>query len=139
VVVGEGRLSGLLSGIPGVELSGPAADAELAALYAGATALILPSLLEGFGLPAVEAAACAVPTVASDLPALRESLGDSFLAVPPGDPVALGDALFEIATDGALRRRLGTRAQEAVAPLSWEASAERMFELLREVAGAPAP
>jgi glycosyltransferase involved in cell wall biosynthesis len=139
VVVGQGRLAGLLSGIAGVEMKGQATEPELAELYAGATALVLPSLLEGFGLPPVEAAACGVPTVASDLPVLREFLGDGFLAVPPGDPVRLGDALFRVSTDGALRSRLGRAAQETVAGLSWETSADRLFAILCEAAGSPSP
>lgn len=139
MVVGEGRLSGLLSGLPGVEMVGQVTDAELARIYAGATALVLPSLLEGFGLPPVEAAACGVPTVASDLPVLREFLGEAFLAVPPGDPVRLGDALFRVSTDSALRNRIGVAAQEAVAGLSWEASADRLFAILREVSESRSP
>lgn len=133
-VVGEGRLSGLLSGLPGVEMVGQATDADLARLYAGATALVLPSLLEGFGLPPVEAAACGVPTVASDLPVLREVLGEAFVASPPGDAVGLGDALFRVATDAALRDRVGAEAQRAVSGLSWDTSADRLFEVLREAA-----
>ena len=139
VVVGEGRLAGLLAGIPGVEMKGQVSDAELAELYAGATALVFPSLLEGFGLPPVEAAACGVPTVASDLPVLREFLGDGFLAVPPGDSSRLGDALFQLSTDGALRNRLGSAAREAVAGLSWEASADRLFAILCEATESAAP
>ena len=134
VVVGQGRERSLLEGLPGVRFAGDAGDDDLSAWYAGAAALVLPSLLEGFGLPPVEAAAFGVPTVASDLPALRETLGDGFIAVPPGDAVALGEAMFSAATDSALRRRVGESAAEAVGRLSWEQSARALATLVREAA-----
>ena len=132
VVVGDGRERHLLERIENVRFESPSADAELAGLYAGAAALVLPSRLEGFGLPPVEAAAFGVPTVASDLPVLRETLGEGFLAVPPDDPLALGDVLFSVATDSALRDRTGLEAQAAVSRLSWARSAERLCELLHQ-------
>ena len=134
VVVGAGRESGLLAGLPGVELVGTTSDPELARLYRGATALVFPSKLEGFGLPPVEAAACGVPTVGSDLPVLREFLGEAYLATPPGDSLLLGEALFRISTDLALRNRLGEASREAVSGLSWERSAESLFAVLCEAA-----
>ena len=62
--------------LPDVTLTGQVDDDELAALYTGAHALVLPSDDEGFGLPAVEALACGTPVAACDIPALREVLGD---------------------------------------------------------------
>jgi glycosyltransferase involved in cell wall biosynthesis len=69
--------------LPGVTLTGHVPDEDLAAIYTGARALVLPSDDEGFGLPAVEALACGTPVVASDIPALREVLGDraTFVAI----------------------------------------------------------
>ena len=60
--------------LPDVQLTGAVSDDELAAIYTGAHALVLPSDDEGFGLPPVEALACGTPVVASDVPALREVL-----------------------------------------------------------------
>jgi len=62
--------------LPDVTLTGHVSDDELAAIYSGARALVFPSDDEGFGLPPVEALACGTPVVASDLPVLREVLGD---------------------------------------------------------------
>ncbi len=62
--------------LEGVLLTGAVDDDELAAIYSGARALVFPSDDEGFGLPTVEALACGTPVVASDVPALREVLGD---------------------------------------------------------------
>jgi len=62
--------------LPDVTLTGHVSDDELAAIYSGARALVFPSDDEGFGLPTIEALACGTPVVASDLPVLREVLGD---------------------------------------------------------------
>lgn len=61
--------------LPDVLLTGDVSDDDLAAIYTGARALVIPSDDEGFGLPAVEALACGTPVVACDVPALREVLG----------------------------------------------------------------
>jgi glycosyltransferase involved in cell wall biosynthesis len=71
--------------LDGVILTGQLHDDELAALYTGARALVCPSDDEGFGLPTVEALACGTPVVASDVPALREVLGDRATFVAAGD------------------------------------------------------
>jgi glycosyltransferase involved in cell wall biosynthesis len=71
--------------LPDVTLTGLLADDDLAAVYSGAHALVLPSEGEGFGLPAVEALACGTPVVAFGSPALREVLGERATWVTPGD------------------------------------------------------
>jgi glycosyltransferase involved in cell wall biosynthesis len=109
-------------------------DAELAALYAGALAVIQPSYLEGFGLPPLEAAAHGTPAVVSDLPCFAETLGDAALRVPPGDAEALADALLRVAGDDALRARLGAAARERAGAYTWERSAVALHALLAEAA-----
>jgi glycosyltransferase involved in cell wall biosynthesis len=106
-----------------VLLPGFVSDEVLACLYGAATAVVNPSPAEGFGLPAVEAAACGAACVLSDIPAHRETLGGAALFVPPRAPEALGAALEQMLEDEAGRRELGARARAAVAPLSWEAAA----------------
>ena len=71
--------------LPGVTLTGFVCDDELAAIYSGAHALVFPSDDEGFGLPTVEALACGTPVVASDIPVLREVLGERATFVDAGD------------------------------------------------------
>ena len=84
VLVGAaGRWARELDG--GVIVTGEVGDDELAALYTGAHALVLPSAEEGFGLPAIEALACGTPVVAADGPALREVLDGRATFVDPGD------------------------------------------------------
>jgi glycosyltransferase involved in cell wall biosynthesis len=75
--------------LPGVLLTGQVSDDELAALYSGARALVLPSDDEGFGLPTVEALACGTPVVACDVPAVREVLGDRATFVERDDLAGL--------------------------------------------------
>lgn len=71
--------------LPGVTLTGRVSDEDLAAIYSGARALVFPSDDEGFGLPPVEALACGTPVVASDIPVLREVLGERATFVDVGD------------------------------------------------------
>jgi glycosyltransferase involved in cell wall biosynthesis len=79
-------------------------DEQLPGLYAGALALAMPSLYEGFGLPCIEAMACAVPVVASDRAALPETCGDAALLVDPDEREALADALLRAAADAEVWR-----------------------------------
>lgn len=82
--------------LPDVILTGQVSDEQLAAIYSGAHALVLPSEDVGFGLTAVEALACGTPVVACDVPALREVLDGRATFVEPGDIdgliAAAGDA-----------------------------------------------
>ena len=71
--------------LPDVTLTGRVSDEDLAAIYSGARALVFPSDDEGFGLPTVEALACGTPVVASDIPVLREVLGDRATFVDGAD------------------------------------------------------
>jgi glycosyltransferase involved in cell wall biosynthesis len=71
--------------LPDVTLTGQVSDEELAAIYTGARALVMPSDDEGFGLPTVEALACGTPVVACDVPAVREVLADRATFVSPDD------------------------------------------------------
>jgi glycosyltransferase involved in cell wall biosynthesis len=118
-----------------VLLPGFVSDEALACLYSEATALVIPSLGEGFGLPAVEAAACGAPAILSDLPAHRESLGDAALYFPATDIRALTAALARVAADGELRAQMSDRGREAASRMSWDDAAEKLSELIGEAAG----
>jgi len=71
--------------LPDVTLTGYVPDDHLAAIYSGARALVFPSDDEGFGLPTIEALACGTPVVATDIPVLREVLGERATFVEAGD------------------------------------------------------
>ena len=117
-----------------VLLPGFVSDLTLACLYSRATAVVLPSLAEGFGLPAVEAAACGAPVVLSDLPAHRESLGDGGLYFDPRDTAALTAALTLMVVEPDTRASFAARGHHAVAGLTWDAAAVCLRELLHQVA-----
>jgi glycosyltransferase involved in cell wall biosynthesis len=93
-------------------------------LYGTADLAVVPSLFEGFGLPAGEAMACGVPVVATRGGALPEVVGDAGVLVPPGDDAALADAMRTLAGDPARRERLGRRGRQRVlAAFDWQRAA----------------
>jgi glycosyltransferase involved in cell wall biosynthesis len=116
-----------------VVLPGFVSDDALACLYSGAAAVVLPSLAEGFGLPAVEAAACCAPVVLSDIPAHRETLGDDALFFPPRDAAALAEQVGQLLESDMLRRSLAERGHRRVARFSWDTAADALRTLLHEV------
>jgi glycosyltransferase involved in cell wall biosynthesis len=131
VFAGEGRLAATLQG-EGVQVLGRV-DA-LGALYRDALALVMPSRLEGFGFPPLEAALAGTPSIVSDLPVFTETLGDAALRVPPGDERALADALLRLERDEALRARLAADAASAAARLTWPRTAEHFHAILERAA-----
>jgi glycosyltransferase involved in cell wall biosynthesis len=135
VFAGEGRLAGSLSG-DGVSILGRVSDVELDALYRGALALVVPSLLEGYGLPVREALARGTPAVVSDLPVYGPDLDRAVLRVAPGDQAALTTALLRLEREAGLRAALAAAAAPAVAGLSWVQAARRTRAVLAEAAGA---
>ena len=111
----------------------------LAALYRRAALVLQPSEAEGFGLPLAEAMACGAPLLASDLPVLREVAGDVAAYRPVGDVPAWVDAALAPARRPARRPDLARPRREAglarSAAFRWEAHADRLVGLYREVAG----
>jgi alpha-1,3-rhamnosyl/mannosyltransferase len=115
-----------------VHWTGFVADEELRPLLAGATALLLPSEAEGFGLPAVEAAACGTPVIATTESPLPDILTGGGLFVKPGDLAGLQDAMRRLLEDPALRATMGRRALEKAAALSWDRGADGALAAIRE-------
>jgi glycosyltransferase involved in cell wall biosynthesis len=118
-----------------VLLPGFVSDETLAALYTGAAVVVNPSLAEGFGLPAVEAAACGAPVVLSDIPAHRETLGGAGCLFAPGSAEALAREVEALLADAELRGRIAERCRDAVADLSWDATADGLRKLILRTVG----
>lgn len=112
-------------------------DQRLVELYAEAAVAVVPSLYEGFSLPAVEAMACAVPLVATTGGALPEVVGESGvtgLLVPPGDPGALAAALGRVLDEPELAARLSAAGRDRILHrFTWRACAEATVEHYRWV------
>ncbi len=106
---------------------------QLVALYNGASLLVMPSFYEGFGLPALEAMQCGIPTIVSDRASLPEVVGHAGLLVDPDDPAALADAMWRIAHDEALRQRLRDTGLARAKVFSWEATARKTLQVYKRV------
>jgi len=104
---------------------------DLAPLYRGAIALVMPSLDEGFGLPALEAMACGTPVITSNAPALVEVTSDAALHVDAHDVDAIARAIASIANDASLSARLAWRGLERAREFTWRRCAERAREAYR--------
>jgi len=119
-----------------VTFTGKVSTDVLRALYRKAEVVVLPSLYEGFGLPAAEAMACETPVVATAVGALPEVLGNGEAGelVPPRNPQALARAVLKLQADPGERRRMGLlgrkRAEEF---FTWEKVAERTVNVYREL------
>jgi len=141
VVVGGGRpravaaLRALADRVgAAVELRAFVAPSEVPPLLRGARALVLPSLAEGFGLPAVEAMACGTPVIAGNVSSLPEVIGDAGLLVDPHDVAGLADAVVRVLSDDRLRKELSARGLERAARFSWARCAGELLAIVREVA-----
>ena len=117
-----------------VILTGYLPDEDLVQLLNLATVLALPSSMEGFGLPAIEAAACGLPVVATRESPLPELLGEGGLYIDPRDPRSLEVALERVLGDSGLRQRMREHGLRAAAALSWNRAAQQLLGIFDEIA-----
>lgn len=122
-----------------VRLVPDVADRWLPAVYSGASVFALPSLAEGFGIPVLEAMACGVPVVASDIPALAEVTRGAALLVPPRDLPGWTTVLSSVLADHALSDRLSRAGAEVARSVSWRRGAAALRSLLADVAAGRLP
>ena len=109
-------------------------DGSLAKLYQGARLFALPSLYEGFGLPALEALACGVPVLASSGGSLPEVVGEAGLLLEPTDPDAWAAAMERVLTDPGEESRLHALGPEQAANFSWHKAAVQTWHLYEKIA-----
>ncbi len=116
-----------------VRVLGRLDDADLAVVLARATALVVPSRAEGFGLPVIEAMAAGTPVVVSDAPALVEVGGAAVVVVPREDPVALAAELDRLAGEPDRRERLAAAGLQRATAYRWSTAADRLWEVYRDL------
>lgn len=117
--------------IPNLVRLGYVSDRALRTLYENALCFVLPSLYEGFGIPPLEAMLCGCPVIVSTAPALVETCGSAALACDPHNPADLAEQIIRIADDHALRELLRERGYQRARLFTWDASAERIIDLLQ--------
>jgi glycosyltransferase involved in cell wall biosynthesis len=118
-----------------VHVLGHAPQSTVEALVAAADVLVLPSVDEGFGFPALEAMSVGTAVVASDAGALPEVVDDAGLLVPAGDVDALADALARVLGNDELRADLGRRGERRAATFSWATAARKTIEVYDDALG----
>jgi len=104
-------------------------------IYGRSSIFLCPSILEGWGLPAAEASACGCAVVSTDNGGVREYLKDGAtgLLSPPGDPMKLAENLNTLLRNDSLRVQLAKQGNSFVSRLSWERSADRMEDFIKNV------
>jgi glycosyltransferase involved in cell wall biosynthesis len=107
---------------------------ELPALYNAADLFVYPSLYEGFGLPVLEAMACGVPVVTSNISSMPEIAGDAGILVNPRDADALAEAMARVLTDRALRDTLASKGPARAKSFSWKRTAQETLAVYRYAA-----
>ena len=130
------RLATELGIAPDVTFLGWVPNADLPPYYRAAAVSVIPSLEEGFGIPAAEAMGCEVAVVASDAGGLPEVVEDGVtgLVVPRGDPAALARAIGSLLADPDRRREMGQAGRaRALRLFDWDRTAEQFEQLYREV------
>ena len=139
---GEGDLAPLLDDTRGVTALGRVDDAAKRAALERAHVLCAPSLGgESFGMVLTEAFAAGTPVVASDIAGYRDVVehGRDGLLVPPGDAVALGEALHDLALDAPRLERLSVRAGRSAEEYAWPRVAAQVMEAYEDAIAVPAP
>ena len=118
----------------GVLLPGPVDDADLPVLHSLATALVYPSLYEGFGFPPLEALACGTPVVASRTSSIPELVGDAALLIDPLDEAALGDALRRVLAEPQITMAARRDGPAQAAQFTWDRAAQQLLGMYRSLA-----
>jgi glycosyltransferase involved in cell wall biosynthesis len=125
------------AGVKGVILPGYVDDADVAALYSGASALLFPTLHEGFGFTVLEAMRCGTPVITSATSALPEVAGDAALLVNPRDVDEIAQAIERVLSDQGLRTDLISRGYVQAQEFTWKRAAEQTLHVLETAARKP--
>jgi glycosyltransferase involved in cell wall biosynthesis len=118
-----------------VSVTGRVDDSDLAALYDGASLVVMPSRAEGFGLPVLEAMKLGVPVITSDDPAMREVGGGASQTFPVGDPTSLGAVIEKVLSDSTLRAQMIDAGRVRAQHFDWLDSARTLWGLYGRLSG----
>jgi alpha-1,3-rhamnosyl/mannosyltransferase len=116
-----------------VKMLGQVPDSDLIGLYNCAEILVMPSLYEGFGLPALEAMACGTSVIVSDAGSLPEIVGDAALIFEAGNPDSLADSIDSLLRNRHLRTDMIERGKRQVRKYSWKETARKTLEVYERV------
>ena len=116
-----------------VIFTGYVSDSDLPALYNNARILAIPSIHEGFGLPALEAMACGTPVLSSNTSSLPEVVGNAAVQVNPYNVNEIADGLRRLMEDMALRQSCIKKGLIQARQFSWELAAEKVINLYKEI------
>jgi glycosyltransferase involved in cell wall biosynthesis len=108
-------------------------DADLPALYSGASLFVYPSFYEGFGMPPLEAMACGTPVITGNSSSLPEVVGEAAIKIPAGDTRALSDSIERVLGAPSLAAAMRERGLRQSQSFTWERSAELLLGLIREL------
>src|SRR5690606_20669106 len=108
-------------------------DPELSWLYANTQAYIFPSLMEGFGLPGLEAMGYGTPVVSSNATCLPEVYGQAAHYFNPLDTSDIAEAINQVLSDDKLRTRLAKAGFKQIKKYSWKKQAQETFEVYKQV------
>src|SRR5258708_13704240 len=117
-----------------IAFTGYVEDTDIASLYSGATALLLPSLYEGFGFPVLEAMQCGTPVLCSDTSSLPKLAGDAAVLVDPLSVESISAGMARIVTDTKLPPTLITKGYEQASRFTWSRAAAATMAVLENVA-----
>lgn len=120
-----------------VVVPGYVPGADIPKLYLSSAFFVYPSIYEGFGLPVLEALACGVPVITSNVSSLPEITGDAAVLVDPYDGDGLSVAMENLLGDEKLREQLSRKGQERAKQFSWEKCARETMEVYRAAASQP--
>ncbi len=125
------KAKGISEGVEVIENPG---DERIIGLYRTAKLFVFPSLVEGFGLPVLEAMACGCPVVCSNAASLPEVGGDAVRYFDPYDVTAMADAMEEVLSNKSLRAQMVEKGLKRVKLFSWERAGQEVYRILKETA-----
>ena len=108
-------------------------EIDLPYLYNQASAFVFPSRHEGFGIPVIQALACGLPTVVSDLPVMREVAGEAVIYFDKDSKESLAASLLSLLTDNQLRKELKEKGLKQASQFSWEKCAQETLKVIKSV------